>query len=102
MLRIIGGIMLVGMTITALKLAIVGMILMGLIFRTREMLGLMLLFAVIALLSAYPLAGFGLILTLVLWAWLRPRQQVGMGPSAESTMLLPPPAPTARTARAQS
>lgn len=91
MFRIIGGIILVGMVMATLKLALVGMLMAGLIFRTKETLGLMLLFAAIALLSAYPVAGFSLIVIGGLWAWLRSTKQPETGADFAP---LPPRAPT--------
>lgn len=71
MWRIIGALLLVGLIVVAVKVAILLLFLAGLIFRTKETIGLIAILAVFALLAKYPVAGFALIGVLVLIAIIR-------------------------------
>jgi hypothetical protein len=53
-MRIIGLLLLACLAIYALQIALVLLILAGLIFRTKETIGLMLVFGALALISKYP------------------------------------------------
>jgi predicted membrane protein len=61
MWQILGLLVVVGAMMVALKLAIAVLFLAGLIFRTKETLGLMLVLGVIAGFSAHPIIGFSLL-----------------------------------------
>lgn len=57
-MQIIGMILLVGLFIYAFQLAVVLLLLAGLIFRTKETIGLIVILALFAGLAAFPVAGF--------------------------------------------
>lgn len=61
MWRIIGFLLLFGAVVVAIKVAIVLLFLAGLIFRTKETLGLIAVLMVLAGFSAHPAIGFSLV-----------------------------------------
>lgn len=65
MWRVLGFLALVGLVVTVFKLAIILLVVAGLIFRTKETVGLLLLLAVMAGFAAHPLIGTGLGLVLL-------------------------------------
>jgi len=62
---VIGAILLASFLLLALKLAIIVLIIAGLIFRTKETLGALLLFAIITAFNAHPWIGLGIGGTLI-------------------------------------
>ena len=58
--QVVGYILLVGLAIFAIKLALIFLLLAGLIFRTKETVGLLLLGAILYGFKAYPLISVGL------------------------------------------
>lgn len=65
MWRAIGFLMIVGLVVTVFKLALFLLVVAGLIFRTKETVGLLLLVGVMAASAAHPLIGTGLALVLL-------------------------------------
>lgn len=63
--RIILALLVFGAVVTIFKLVILGLILAGLIFRTKETIGLLLLGGMITLIGAYPLIGWPLVAVVV-------------------------------------
>ena len=66
--RIILFLLVFGAVVTAFKLAILALVLAGLIFRTKETIGLLLLGVTFTLISKYPLIGWPLLATVVIVA----------------------------------
>ena len=69
--QIIGILLVVALAIVAIKLAIAAIILAGLIFRPRETIGVVLLLGAFALLRTYPMASFGIVALLIVYAIIR-------------------------------
>jgi len=67
MAQILAVILLVALFIYAFQLALILLILAGLIFRTKETVGLLLILAIFAGFAAYPLIGSGLLAALLLY-----------------------------------
>lgn len=68
-MRIVGFILLAALSIYALQLALVVLLLAGLIFRTKETVGLLLVFGTLGVITKYPLqclavAGVGIFISL--------------------------------------
>jgi ABC-type transport system involved in multi-copper enzyme maturation permease subunit len=68
-MRIVGFILLAALAIYALQLALVVLLLAGLIFRTKETVGLLLVFGTLGMITSYPLqflavAGVGIFISL--------------------------------------
>lgn len=61
MAQIFAAILMVGLAVFTFKMAILLLILAGLIFRTKQTIGLLLLFAAIAAFNASPIVGSALI-----------------------------------------
>lgn len=68
MMRIILAFLLFGMIIAAAKLAILVLVLVGLIFRTKETIGLLLVGGTITLIGKYPLIGWSLLAVVIVAA----------------------------------
>lgn len=68
-------ILLVALVIYAFQLAVILLLLAGLIFRTKETVGLILILAVFAGFSAYPLVGCGLVVALLLYLFVKNGQR---------------------------
>lgn len=64
--KVIGIILLIGLFVVALKIAIIVLLLTGLIFRTKETVGLIVILATISFFSNHPAIGFAAIATLVI------------------------------------
>lgn len=86
--RIVGGIIVVGLIVTAIKLAIFLLVLWGLIFRTSVTVTILLIGGAMTLLSAHPAIGFSVIAMVGLWTLYRAMTK----PKPENPVpLLPPP-----------
>ena len=70
-MQIVGLILLVALFIYAFQLALILLVLAGLIFRTKETVGLILILAIFAGLAAYPVIGFGLLAALLLYLFVK-------------------------------
>lgn len=81
MWKVLAGIIIVGTALAALKLAIVLLVLAGLIFRTKETLGVMALFGGWSLLAAHPVAGMGVGCLLLVLALCATRNKPDRGAS---------------------
>lgn len=77
MWKILGGIVLFSMVLAAFKIAIILLILAGLIFRTKEMLGLLAIGAGFALLQAQPAVGLGVIALIAILALYASKNKAG-------------------------
>ena len=77
MWKILGGIVLFSMVLAAFKIAIILLILAGLIFRTKETLGLLAIGAGFALLQAQPAAGMGVIALIAILALYASKNKAG-------------------------
>lgn len=69
--QIIGILLVVALAIVAIKLALVAIILAGLIFRPKETLGVVLLLGAFAVLRSYPMASFGIVTLLIIYAIIK-------------------------------
>ncbi|MHA0328832.1 hypothetical protein [Sphingomonas melonis] len=69
--QIIGILLVTALAIVAIKLALAVIILAGLIFRTKETLGVVLLLSAFAVLRAYPMASFGIVALLIIYAIIK-------------------------------
>jgi hypothetical protein len=69
--QILGLILLVALFIYAFQLALILLILAGLIFRTKETVGLLLILAIFAGFAAYPLMGTGMLAALLLYLFVK-------------------------------
>ena len=67
MAQVIGFLILVAVTVVALKLAILLVLLVGLIFRTRETVGLLMIGGILTAFAAHPLIVIGLLVTTLLF-----------------------------------
>ena len=68
MWKIIGFILLIGLLTVAVQVAIALLFLAGLIFRTKETVGLIIILGAFALLSAFPVIGLGLLAVMIVAA----------------------------------
>lgn len=66
MVQFIGFLMLIAVAVVAFKLAILLLLLAGLIFRTKETVGLITILAIFAGFSAHPAIGAGLLILAIL------------------------------------
>lgn len=73
----------IGLFIFAVKVAIALLLLAGLIFRTKETIGLIVILAAFALLTKYPLIGFALIGILVVAAIVKAAANVKAEPDID-------------------
>lgn len=77
MAQLFAAILIIGFAVFAFKVAILLLFLAGLIFRTKETIGLILILGAFALLSAYPVAGIAVIIVAAISAFVingrRPR-----------------------------
>lgn len=90
MAQLLGIILLIGLAVFALKLAILFFLLAGLIFRTKETIGLILIFAILAGFRTYPLPCIAIIAVLLpVSIYLKRREKN----SAAVKQNLVPPAP---------
>lgn len=64
--QVLGFLLLVGLAIVAIKLALLFLLLAGLIFRTKETVGLITILAIFAGFSAHPALGAGLLVLAIL------------------------------------
>ena len=71
MVQILGFFVLVAVAVFAIKLAFLFLILAGLIFRTRETIGVLMLCGALALISKYPFIGWSLVAVIAITAILR-------------------------------
>lgn len=69
--QLIGILLVVALAIVAIKLAIAAIILAGLIFRPKETIGVALLLGAFALLRTYPMASFGIVAMLIVYAIIK-------------------------------
>lgn len=69
--QIVGILLVVALAIVAIKLAIAAIILAGLIFRPKETIGVVLLLGAFALLRTYPMASFGIVALLIVYAIIK-------------------------------
>jgi len=86
--QIVGAILLIGLFIYAFQLALILLIVAGLIFRTKETVGLLLILAIFAGLRAAPLVGLGLLVLFVVAAIVKavkkaPKEKAIDGPEQE-------------------
>lgn len=70
-MQIVGLILLVALLIYAFQLAVILLLLAGLIFRTKETVGLLLILAIFAGFAAYPVIGFALLAALLIYLFLK-------------------------------
>lgn len=66
--RIILALLVFGAMVTIFKLVILGLVLAGLVFRTKETLGLLLIGGIITLIGRYPLIGWSLLAVVIVAA----------------------------------
>ncbi|MHA0328819.1 hypothetical protein [Sphingomonas melonis] len=71
MAQIIGTLLVVALAIVAIKLALVAIVLAGLIFRPKETLGVVLLLGAFAVLRTYPMASFGIVALMIIYAIIK-------------------------------
>ena len=75
MWKILGAIVVVSMVLAAFKLALVLLLVAGLIFRTKEMLGLLAVLATWAAFKAWPTVGFSILGLLAVYALVKAMRQ---------------------------
>jgi hypothetical protein len=83
MAQIVGILLLIGVAVVALKVALVLLLLAGLIFRTRETLGLIMVLGALALLRNYPTASMIVAGAATVLAFMK------VGPSKKDSIKLP-------------
>ena len=88
--QLLGVILLIGLAVFAFKVAILLLFLAGLIFRTKETVGLIAILAVIAGFSAHPLIGIGIIAVLVPISLYFKRKEKAASADAEKVALPSP------------
>ena len=71
MAQLFGALLLIGLAVFAIKIAFVFLILAGLIFRTKETIGLLIVLGAWALFKAHPVAGIGLFAIAGIYAIVR-------------------------------
>lgn len=81
MWQLLGFIALVAVAVFAIKLAILLLLLAGLVFRTKETVGLITILAIFAGFSAHPALGAGLLVLAILVSLYFKRKE-GSGPEA--------------------
>lgn len=69
--QIIAILLVVALAVVAIKLALVAIVLAGLIFRPKETLGVVLLLGAFAVLRTYPMASFGIVALLIIYAIIK-------------------------------
>ncbi|WP_294275315.1 hypothetical protein [uncultured Sphingomonas sp.] len=69
--KLFGFLLVLAMAIVAIKLAIALLILAGLIFRTKETIGLLLVLSAWAVFKAYPMISIGIVAVLILYAVIK-------------------------------
>lgn len=75
MLRIVGALLIAILVVAALRLAIILVLLAGLIFRTKQTVGLLAVLLLMGLFAKYPLICSGLVAILVIVKWIRKAKQ---------------------------
>lgn len=65
MVRLLGALLIIGLFMVAVKVALALIILAGLIFRTKETIGVLTGLFILGLLSRFPMIGFGLLVLFV-------------------------------------
>lgn len=69
--KLFGFLLVLAMAIVAIKLAIALLILAGLIFRTKETIGLLLVLSAWAVFKAHPMMSIGIVAVLILYAVIK-------------------------------